>query len=81
MTNNLPAICYSNLPTTGDIIIIKNGIKGYFPQQSLTLEQEPTHNKATVARLNDELGVTPKQALAMELGSMFGWDSPAVTNA
>ena len=62
----LPDVCYGELPTTGEIIIIKKGESGHLP----------TKKKGKLSELNEELGVSKIQAEAMFVGAMFGWDIP-----
>lgn len=64
----LPDICYATLPTTGEVIIVKKGVSGY-------IEFDNAQNM-TADQLNKEIGVTPAQATAMRVGSMFGFDVP-----
>lgn len=65
----LPEHCYATLPTTGEIIIIKKGEKGYYQ----------THiegGQKVADQLNERLQVSKAQEAAMVAGSLFGWDSP-----
>lgn len=71
--NKLPEYCYSTLPSTGEIIVIKRGEKGYYPQRP---ENAPW-NPENLDHINAQLGVTKAQVNAMTAGSMFGWDAPA----
>lgn len=71
----LPEKCFSILPSSGEIIIIKRGEKGYFPCSYGS--DSPGHNLRTVNHLNEQMGVTPQQRAAMDAGSMFGWTVPA----
>lgn len=70
----LPPHCYGVLHT-GELIIIKNGEKGYFPTDVPVTDRESM--KAFADEMNEKLGVTKAQAAAMLSGSMFGWDVPA----
>jgi hypothetical protein len=65
----LPEKSFAYLNTTGEIIMIKRGEKGYYPQ--------PNIQDRYVDDLNNAFGVTKEQAEAMVAGSMFGWDVPA----
>ncbi len=69
----LPEKCFTILESTGEMIVIKRGEKGYYPQN---LENAPwgAENKDS---LNERMGVTKAQEKAMQAGSMFGWDIPA----
>lgn len=64
MYTGLPEICYVKNDITGEIIVIKRGVMGYYK----------TDIKEDVDLLNSRLGITKAQAEAMKVGSMFGWD-------
>lgn len=68
---NLPQECFGVLASTGETILIKFGEKGYYPQESLKWRN--------AHELNEEIfGITDKAiSMAMQMGSMFGWDVPA----
>lgn len=68
--NKLPEYCYSILPTTGEIVMLKRGEMGYYPQR----EENAKWNPENLDYLNERLGVTKAQVSAMKAGSMFGWD-------
>lgn len=70
----LPELCFSTLRTTGDLICIKRGEAGYYPSKWDTGDKE--RNVELADELNENLGVTPIQRQAMEVGSMAGWDVP-----
>ena len=67
----LPEYCWSVLDATNELVMVKRGEKGYFPQRP---ENAPwgAENKDA---LNERLGVTKGQAEAMKAGSMFGFDT------
>ena len=65
----LPRYCYAYLPTTQEEIRIDIAESGYTPMGK-------NENDGNVKKMNQELGVTPAQAKAMQIGSMFGWDVP-----
>jgi hypothetical protein len=69
--NKLPEFCYGVLPTTDEVILIKRGEKGYYPYLDGAVK-----GKDVAKELNNRIGVTPAQAEAMMVGSMFGWDVP-----
>jgi hypothetical protein len=71
----LPVLCYSVLNTTGELIIIKRGVSGYFPTEGYTQNEHCTFEQQA-AIFNERMGVTPAQRLAMDMGSIFGWDIP-----
>ena len=65
----LPRYCYAYLPTAQEEIRIDIAESGYIPMGK-------NENDGNVKKMNQELGVTPAQAKAMQVGSMFGWDVP-----
>ena len=66
--------CYSVIPSSGELILIKNGEKGYFPTNQST--NDPKQNRTLADEKNAELGVSKAQEEAMLAGSMFGWNVP-----
>jgi hypothetical protein len=65
--NRLPELCAAVRPETGETILIKRGVPGYFEIEE----------RASPAKIYNELrGITPEQVQAMIAGSMFGWDAP-----
>lgn len=70
----LPLSCFSVLPSSGGIIFIERGGKGY--TQLDRLSDDPVEVRAFVDNGNKALGVTRAQEEAMLAGSMFGWDVP-----
>lgn len=75
----LPELCFSTLRTTGQLICIKRGESGYYPSDWDTGDKEK--NVELADELNEEMGVTPAQRRAMEIGSMAGWDVPGADPA
>ncbi len=65
----LPRYCYSYLPTTKEEIRIDFGEMGYIPYRKMASDR-------SAKEMNRELGITPAQAEAMRVGSMFGWNCP-----
>lgn len=65
--DGLPEVSFSTLATTGETIKITKGESGYhrLPDAYQTAEQ-----------LNEYFDITPAQAEAMRIGSMFGWEVP-----
>jgi|GEM_PF-5648221 len=62
----LPERAFGYLSTTGELIMVKKGVMGYFRREDL--------DNYTADQLNDVLKVTKAQAEAMVHGSKFGWD-------
>ena len=77
--NELPETCFSILPSSGQLIIIRCGERGYYPSEWDTGDKE--RNVELADELNEHLGVTPIQRQAMEVGSMAGWDVPGADPA
>ena len=75
LAEGLPELCFSTLASTGALICIKRGESGYYPSDWDT--GDPTQNKELAEYNNERLGVTTAQRLAMEAGSMHGWNCPA----
>lgn len=71
----LPDLCYSVLPSSGELVVLKKGEAGYF--SCAYNSDSEYHNRRQLKHLNERLQVTPAQRAAMEAGSMFGWDVPA----
>lgn len=75
LRQSLPEKCFSALESTGEIITITKGEKGYTPTGQYPQDGIPPKEAAAV--LNDAAKVTREQEAAMVAGSMFGWDTPA----
>lgn len=73
MLKTLPEYCYTVLQSTNELVVVKRGEKGYYPQR----EENAPWDAENVHHLNERLGVTKGQAEAMANGSMFGWDTPS----
>ena len=67
-------MCFSTLPSTGQLICIKRGESGCYPSEWDTGDK--IKNVDLADDLNEKLGVTPAQRQAMEIGSMAGWTAP-----
>lgn len=74
LAEGLPELCFSTLPGTGALICIKRGESGYYPSDWSTDNPQQNHELADYN--NERLGVTQEQRLAMECGSMHGWNTP-----
>lgn len=75
LRSSLPEQCYSVLPDTGELIIIKKGESGYY---STDIDMGgKAENRALADEYNAKLGVSKAQEQAMSAGSMFGWAVPA----
>ena len=72
--NELPDACFSILPSTGQLIIIKKGESGYYPSEWDTGNREK--NRDIASSHNESRGISDMQESAMLAGSMFGWDTP-----
>jgi hypothetical protein len=62
---HLPLFCATRNLETGEPVLLQAGEKGYWPAPELDPD---TYNR--------DMGVTPAQLAAMEIGSMFGWHVP-----
>lgn len=71
---SLPDTCFSFLESTGEVIVIRRGEKGYTPTGQYAETVSPRDG---VDALNQANGITKAQEAAMVAGSMFGWDKPA----
>ena len=72
--NDLPETCFSVLPSSGQLIIIRCGEHGYYPSEWDTGSRE--ENREIASSHNARRGITDIQEAAMLAGSMFGWDTP-----
>lgn len=73
LRSSLPDKCFSYLETTGEMIVITKGEKGYTPTGIYPQDATP---KEGVAAANEANGVSRAQEAAMVAGSMFGWQVP-----
>lgn len=74
IAEGLPDLCFSVIKSTGELICIKRGVDGYFPSDWNMPDRE--RNEEIAADQNKRLGVTEAQRMAMECGSMCGWQAP-----
>lgn len=72
--NELPDFCLSTLPSTGQLIILKRGERGYYASDWDTRKREENQNIAR--EHNRRRGISDIQEAAMSAGSMFGWNLP-----
>ena len=72
--NDLPETCFSVLPSSGQLIIIQHGERGYYPSEWDTGNRE--ENREIASSHNARRGITDIQEAAMLAGSMFGWNTP-----
>jgi len=63
--SKLPIAAATRHPVTNEPILIKAGIKGYYPVPGLDVD---TYNR--------DMKVTEAQLRAMEIGAIFGFDVP-----
>ena len=75
LRSSLSEQCYSVLPDTGELIIIKKGESGYY-RTGIDMGDK-TENRVLADEYNTKLGVSKAQEQAMSAGSMFGWAVPA----
>jgi hypothetical protein len=73
--HELPNNCFGIVPSSGELVFIVRGEKGYYPSGKSTTD--PAINRQIEVANNALLGVTRQQAEAMLGGSMFGWNTPA----
>ena len=76
VNEQLPELCFSVLPSTGELIKISRGEKGYYPCYDKSAD-DPKSNREFADDRNAKLGVSKAQEQAMLAGSMFGWHVPA----
>ena len=72
--NELPDFCFSTIPSTGQLIILKKGERGYYASEWDTGNREENQNIAQ--EHNRRRGISNIQEAAMSAGSMFGRNLP-----
>lgn len=70
----MPEACYSIMPGSGEVIILKLNEEGYWPSNLSFDNKDSARN--FVNKENAFLGVTRAQEHAMLVGSMFGFHVP-----
>ena len=73
LRSSLPDKCYSILESTGEMILITKGKKGYIP---IGIPDEKITPREAANTANKAAGVTRAQEKAMLVGAMSGWDKP-----
>ena len=71
----LPKMCVSVLPSTGELVFIEKGKKGC--QKAGFSTPDPEKNRHEADRYNNYKKVTPQMEAAMLGGALKGWASPA----
>ncbi len=74
MRNDLPETCFAVMPGEGSLIILKRGEKGYYRSDWETGDK--VQNKNIADWHNQRSSITPAQVMAMQVGSMYGFDVP-----
>lgn len=70
--------CYTVVLGNGagkNIGILREGMSGYYSTKHDFGSDKEAQD--VVRSMNEQLGISEEVQLAMELGSMFGWDIPA----
>ena len=74
MRSDLPETCFSVLSGEGSLVILKRGEKGYFPSD---LDSGNVDENRKIAEFeHHRRGINPAQVMAMQIGSMCGFDVP-----
>ena len=74
MRTELPEVCLSTMPGTGELIVLKRGETGYYRSEWNTGDAE--RNRQIADDHNRARGLSPAQVEAMRVGSMFGFATP-----
>lgn len=73
----LPELCFAKHPSEGTLIVIKDGETGFYPADADKWPALPNETiDQQVWRLNQRMGVSTAERMAMEIGSMMGWNVP-----
>ena len=76
LRSSLPVQCFSVLPSSGELILLTRGEKGYSPCLEFSAA-DAGENRRFAEDSNGKNDVTKAQEAAMLAGSMFGWQTPA----
>lgn len=76
LRSTLPEQCFSVLPSTGELVLLTKGERGYTPCYDFSTGDRQ-QNLIFMEDRNMKNHVSKAQAAAMLGGSMFGWDCPA----
>lgn len=76
LRSSLPVQCFSTLPSSGELILLTRGEKGYDPCYDFS-SPDAQQNREFADDRNVKNGVSKAQEAAMLAGSMFGWQTPA----
>ena len=76
LRSSLPVQCFSVLPSSGELILLTRGEKGYTPCPEFSAA-DAGENRRFAEDNNGKNSVTKAQEAAMLAGSMFGWQTPA----
>lgn len=74
--SNLPERCHAILLSSGALIEIRRGEHGYYPLRRDGMLIRGEEAIAIRDEMNAAESVTVSVRMAMEHGSMFGWDTP-----
>jgi len=74
MNLDLPELCYSVSETTQEVIMIKRGEMGYYPVPLPWKDVTITEAESYANNQNEMRGIMSEERMAMEVGSIFGWD-------
>lgn len=72
--HELPNKCFCIKPSSGEMILVTRGEKGYTPFTSPAAHDDL---RRMVDDMNESMGITRAQEEAMLAGSLFGFDTPA----
>jgi len=74
LPDGLPEKCYTVLPYSGRLILLKRGARGFFTCSDQSYS--PAQNRKKAKAENRLLGVSKAQEAAMVSGSNYGFDRP-----